>query len=84
MIIWGGIDGGILNTGGQYDPVTDSWITTSTNGNMPNGRGYFTAIWTGNEMLIWGGYDGIQHTNSLGIYNPYVTDVIFQDGFDRP
>ena len=30
MIVWGGYDIGDLNTGGRYDPGTDSWTATST------------------------------------------------------
>ena len=32
MIIWGGFNGTLpdLNTGGRYDPATDSWTATST------------------------------------------------------
>ena len=41
MIVWGGSDGTIymvdLNTGGRYNPSTDSWIATSTT-NAPTAR----------------------------------------------
>jgi hypothetical protein len=30
MIIWGGVGGSCLNTGGVYDPTTDMWTATST------------------------------------------------------
>ena len=51
MIVWGG---GTLNTGGRYDPLTDSWHATSVVG-APSGRTGHTAIWTGSEMVVWGG-----------------------------
>ena len=57
MIVWGGRDGGsnsYLNTGGRYNPGTDSWTATSTNG-APAGRYWHTAVWTGSEMIVWGG-----------------------------
>jgi hypothetical protein len=56
MIIWGGLNftSGRLNTGGRYDPVTDSWISTSLD-NAPSPRDYHSAVWTGTEMIIWGG-----------------------------
>jgi N-acetylneuraminic acid mutarotase len=62
LIIWGGetfYDGSehYLNTGGRYNPDTDSWTATS-NTNVPDGRAFLTAIWTGNEMIVWGGYTG--------------------------
>jgi N-acetylneuraminic acid mutarotase len=59
MIVWGGdyYDGAMsyyLNTGGRYNPSTDSWIATSTS-NAPSARASHTAVWTGSEMIILGG-----------------------------
>ena len=56
MIVWGGsdINGNVLNTGGRYNPSTDSWTATSTT-NAPDGRLYHTAVWTDSEMIVWGG-----------------------------
>jgi N-acetylneuraminic acid mutarotase len=79
MVVWGGYfyDGTdhFLNTGGRYNPSTDTWTATSTT-NAPSGRKFHTAVWTGNEMTVWGGYyyDAIDHwLNTGGRYNP-VTD----------
>ena len=59
-----------LNTGGRYNPSTDSWTATSTT-NAPTGRDGHTAVWTGSEMIVWGGDDGIQRIlNTGGRYNP--------------
>ena len=59
MIVWGGTDDNFvdLNTGGRYNPGTDSWTATSTT-NAPTGRSGHTAVWTGSEMIVWGGGDG--------------------------
>ena len=55
MIVWGGNDGiGGENTGGRYNPNTDSWTATSTT-NAPSSRVPHTAVWTGSEMIVWGG-----------------------------
>ena len=65
MIVWGGYTNGFnaLNSGGRYDPTTDSWMPTSRIG-APTARGDHTAVWTGSEMLIFGfEQDG-------GRYNP--------------
>ncbi|MEJ5167514.1 MAG: kelch repeat-containing protein, partial [Thermoanaerobaculia bacterium] len=74
MIIWGGTSGGIiyLNTGGKYNPTTDVWQVTSTGTNCPSERVYHTAVWTGQEMIVWGGYyySGDQYLNTGGRYNP--------------
>ena len=57
-----------LNTGGRYNPSTDSWTATSTT-NAPAARGGHTAVWTGSEMIVWGGDDG-SDLNTGGRYNP--------------
>jgi N-acetylneuraminic acid mutarotase len=65
---WNGINWSPLNTGGRYNPNTDNWTATSTN-NAPTARTYHTAVWTGSEMIIWGGgIGGISDTG--GRYNP--------------
>jgi len=73
MIVWGGEDfnGGLVNTGGKYNPSTDSWIATSTN-NAPAARQAHTAVWTGSEMIVWGGNHFVfpYYFNSGGRYNP--------------
>ena len=73
MIVWGGIGTGSfltpLNTGGRYNPSTDNWTTTSTSG-APVGRSGHTAVWTGNEMIVWGGTDGSNNLRSGGRYIP--------------
>jgi len=47
MVVWGGSHtyDSNLNTGGRYDPVTDTWTATSTVG-APLARSYHTAVWT--------------------------------------
>ena len=70
MIVWGGFSfGGIVNTGGKYNPSTDSWTATTTT-NAPEGRDTHTAVWTGSEMIVWGGDDSGQRLNTGGRYNP--------------
>ena len=54
MIVWGGLDGSYLNTGGRYNPATDNWTATSTT-DAPAARDRHTAVWTGSEMIVWGG-----------------------------
>ena len=55
MIVWGGgDDSGYFNTGGRYNPSTNSWTATSTT-NAPSARYAHTAVWTGSEMIVWGG-----------------------------
>ena len=73
MIIWGGSpDDGTTtwNTGGRYNPSTDSWTATSTT-NAPSARESHTAVWTGSEMIVWGGGGNCGNScNTGGRYNP--------------
>src|SRR3984893_3047714 len=70
MIVWGGNDGSNgVNTGGRYNPVSDSWVTTDTI-SAPSGRYGHAAVWTGSEMIVWGGRDVTQHLNTGGRYSP--------------
>src|SRR5207248_1361522 len=58
------------DTGGRYNLATDSWTPTST-ANAPSGRQGHTAVWTGNEMIVWGGTDNNNALlNTGGRYNP--------------
>jgi hypothetical protein len=73
MIIWGGDNGTFdVNTGGRYNPTTNSWTATTTT-NAPQARVLHTAVWTGSEMIVWGGYNGNSAVNTGGRYNP-ITD----------
>ena len=81
MIVWGG-NGGIpqsqnagsplLNDGGSYNPVTDTWtaIPSRSNPFPPIFRIEHTAIWTGTEMIVWGGNNGSVALSDGGRYNP--------------
>jgi N-acetylneuraminic acid mutarotase len=73
MIVWAGssYDKGFqyLNTGGKYNPITDSWVATTTV-NAPSARNSHTAVWTGSEMIVWGGFEGFDGLNTGGSYNP--------------
>src|SRR5436190_18217183 len=75
MIVWGGYNGSALNTGGRYNPSTDSWTATSTT-NAPSARSNHTAVWTGTEMIVWGGADGMTYFNTGGRYNPGIDSWI--------
>src|SRR5262249_46203653 len=73
MIVWGGVGNfpyPILNGGGRYNPVRDDWTATSAT-NAPVGREFHTAVWTGTEMIVWGGRDpNSGDFNTGGRYNP--------------
>jgi N-acetylneuraminic acid mutarotase len=69
MIVWGGTRGnllpGDLNTGGRYDPVGDDWTATSL-ASAPAARDSHTAVWTGSEMIVWGGRIDSDSAGSTG------------------
>jgi N-acetylneuraminic acid mutarotase len=43
-----------LDSGARYDPGTRSWSALSRDG-APSPRQLHTAIWTGTELIVWGG-----------------------------
>ena len=72
MIIFGGWDGYLrayLNTGWRYDPEADTWLPTSMAA-APEGRSQHAAVWTGSEMVVWGGNGVTVFLNTGGRYNP--------------
>jgi hypothetical protein len=90
MIVWGGSDAfeSYVNTGGAYDPATDTWTATST-ANAPTARYQHTAVWTGSKMIVWGGDTYRQGTPTVyfdtgGRYDPapslWIDDVSVAEG----
>jgi N-acetylneuraminic acid mutarotase len=75
MIIWGGgVDTGdfapIYNKGGRYDPVNNQWIPTTLSG-APVERAHHSAVWTGKEVIIWGGENANGVLKTGRIYTPF-------------
>jgi hypothetical protein len=69
MIVWGGYFP-LANTGGVYDPSTDTWTPTSL-ANAPTPRYWHTAVWTGSRMIAWGGRIGNTYeAYGGGAYDP--------------
>jgi hypothetical protein len=48
---------------------TDQWTATTTS-NVPSARDGHTAVWTGSEMIVWGGHIPFSSLNTGGRYNP--------------
>ena len=79
MLVWGGCTNANItlgiprSDGARYNPTSNTW-TPMSSVNAPTGRALATGVWTGTELIIWGGFLG--HTNissSLntgGRYNP--------------
>jgi len=82
MIVWGGRDSrGVLDSGARFlpsygSPASNIWAAMSTSG-APDARAGHTAVWTGTEMIVWGGYlsgpspnQGLTNLNTGGHFNP--------------
>ena len=53
------------------DTCTDDTWTATTTANAPVARTHHTAVWTGTEMIVWGGFDNVvSYSNTGGRYNP--------------
>jgi len=78
MIVWSGIEGNLsfaerLGSGGRYDPANDTWVATAESG-TPRGRNGHSAVWTGAEMIVWGGRQMWSTADTGGRYDP-ATDI---------
>lgn len=79
MIIHGGYGGNTsltyLNTGARYNPVTNSWTTTSITGSPR--LEFHSGIWIGSKMLISGGSANISNIAGMPFEsNSYLYDPV--------
>ena len=77
LIVWGGSAGShgaqLHGDGAAYDPSTNSWRMLPPAPLPPTADA--SAIWTGSEMVVFGGYDdeslgAFQVTNAAAAYDP--------------
>jgi RNA polymerase sigma factor (sigma-70 family) len=75
MIVWGGIHYSsdqttftTFATGGRYDPARDVWTPLPVPG-APSARTGHTAVWTGREMIVWGGHEDIEFLETGARFN---------------
>src|SRR6185436_5446238 len=52
--VWGGENGVFLDTGGRYNPATDTWAATTAAG-QPGARAWHSAVSFNGGVTIWGG-----------------------------
>ncbi|MBI5801982.1 MAG: hypothetical protein HZA92_14820 [Verrucomicrobia bacterium] len=92
MLVWGGaIATGmtVTNNGARYNPALDTWAAMAA---VPTGftnRADHLAVWTGTEMLIWGGSTnsnlGLGTTRSDGArYNPTLNTWTLMSSVNAP
>ena len=63
MIVWGGAREGYdyergrfgYYVGGLYDPVADAWLPISSEGATQTRDSSFSTVWTGGDLIVWGG-----------------------------
>jgi hypothetical protein len=80
MIVWGGTNPD--STGGRYNPSTDMWTATNLT-NAPSGRSWHTAVWSGSEMIVWGGANDLLLITG-GRYNPITDTWTATQGLNAP
>ena len=82
FIVWGGITPDLkrtLSDGGRYNPASNTW-TAIKEADSPRGVWGTRAVWTGTEMLVWGGAgqngdENVNHLSNEGVaYNPVTGD----------
>ena len=72
MLIWGGVDkasGELFTDGKRYNPSNEKWNNISET-NKPQTSTGFSVIWTGAEMIVWGGKSATNLLNNGFKYNP--------------
>src|SRR5207248_4062650 len=75
MLVWGGIGSNLewaqrTGNGARYQPETDTWSPISGEG-APTQWSSHSAVWTGRQMLVWGGFDRVAGTVNTGArYDP--------------
>lgn len=77
MIVWGGYEvvaniATPVEDGGIYDPANDTWTAIPPGWNIGVGVNRYghVAVWTGSEMIVWGGRNAVQSLSDGAAYNP--------------
>ena len=78
VVAWGGTDGTrYMNSGARYNPTrtaqpagpANTWFTLRT---AAAPRAGHSSVWTGSQLLVWGGRDADRTLNSGGRYDPAI------------
>ena len=79
MTVWGGrserddtATRRSFNDGARYNPAGNNWTAMITIG-APTARAFHTALWTGGEMIVWGGATFVGGSDSKGTFS-YIPD----------
>ncbi len=75
MIVWGGVNQSErLQDGGRFNPATNTWTALPTS-EVVAGRAGAAAVWSGSEMMVWGGNglaDGASFNPATNVWTPLV------------
>jgi N-acetylneuraminic acid mutarotase len=83
MIIWGGTGRSVpdnalglvnLADGAAFNPATNTWRALASIG-APSTRTQHAAVWTGREMIVWGGITGSYGLDGDGAAYDPITDT---------
>lgn len=72
LLVWGGwvpLAGKPFGDGALYAPSTDSW-TPITSVGAPSARGGSSVVWTGRQVLLWGGRNSQDYPGDGGRFDP--------------
>ncbi len=73
MIVWGGATGSspevYLDEGASFEPRSGR-LTLLPMLDAPSRRTHAAAVWTGTEMIVWGGYQGTSVASTGARYRP--------------
>ncbi len=79
VIFWGGFDQDTGNVyfadGKRFDPVTNTWLKSLPTAGAPSARMRHRAVWTGTQMVVWGGEDGGGPLDTGGVYQPPIPSI---------
>lgn len=72
LIVYGGKDkdNAILTTGARYQRSTNSWTPIPADPQTPAPRWYHTAVWTGQQMIVFGGHNGTTAVAGGAVFYP--------------
>jgi len=88
LIVWGGCTfnsggacAGEVATGGRYVPASDTWTSTTLQSAPSPRSALHMAVWTGNQMIVWGGFskDTGTFTNTGALYLPGSPNPLQED-----
>lgn len=71
MFVWGGIDGesNLLNSGGAYNPTTDTWREINVDG-APTARELANCVAMNGSVFVWSGADAAGLLDTGAVWDP--------------